>query len=151
MSSLADPDVRAFIRRSKVVEVATLSPANRPFVTPVWFVLDGGTVYITTGPGTWAGRNIQQRPAVTLLFNADDGRRSDVLRVRGTASCHQGLPPWRVLLRIVAKYYLSPPALRVELRNRHKWRLRTRYYGQTKGGLGHLRVVPTACEFLTRP
>jgi hypothetical protein len=149
--SFDDPAVRAFVGRSMIVEVATLSPKRRPFVTPLWFVLDRGAFCIMTAPGTWAGRNIQEHPAVTLLFNAGDAGRSDVLRVRGTASCHRGLPSWRVLLRIAAKYYLPPPGLLVELRNRHKWRLRTQYYRQAKGGLGHVRVVPSTCEFLPRP
>jgi hypothetical protein len=39
----------------------------------------------------------------------------------------------------------------VELRNRQKWRLRTPYYKQTKGGPGHFRVVPTMAEFLSQP
>jgi hypothetical protein len=152
MLSPSDAAVRAFLRRSLVVQVATLSPKLRPFVTPLWFVLHRGVLYITTGPETWAGKNIQQHPQVTLLFSGERARRRDqVLRLRGTATCHRGLPSWAVLLRIAAKYYLSPRALRVELRNARKWRLRTLYYGQVKGGFGHVRVVPTTGEFLRRP
>jgi len=152
MTSLDDPGVRALIGRSMIAEVATLSPKKRPFVTPLWFVLDGGAFYITTGPGTRAGKNIQQHPGVTLLFCGDAAADwGEVLRVRGTAACHHGLPSWRVLLRIAAKYYVSPWALRAELLNWRKWSLRTRYYGQVKGGFGHIRVVPSACEFLRRP
>ncbi len=144
--------MRAFVRRSMIVQVATLSPKGRPFMTPLWFVADGGAIYITTGPETWAGRNVRQHPQVALLFRGERMRRSDrVLRLRGTATCHRGLPPWRVLLRIGAKYYLSPRALPVELRNARKWRLRRLYYGQAKGGFGYVRVVPTAGEFLPRP
>ena len=54
-------------------------------------------------------------------------------------------PPWAVLLRIATKYYLPPRALLVELRH-----LRKLYYGQVQDGFGYIRVVPTACEFLTR-
>jgi hypothetical protein len=152
MLSPSDAAVRGFLRRSLVVQVATLSPKLRPFVTPLWFVLHRGILYITTGPETWAGKNIQQHPAVTLLFSGERVRRSDqVLRLRGTATCHRGLPSWPVLLRIVAKYYLSPRALRAELRNARKWRLRALYYGQVKGGAGHVRVQPGEGELLTRP
>jgi hypothetical protein len=56
-----------------------------------------------------------------------------------------------VLLRIAAKYYISPRALAVELRNARKWRLRSAYYGQVKGGFGHLKIVPTEVDFLRRP
>lgn len=146
-----DSAVRAFLRRSMVAQVATRSPKGRPFVTPLWFVVDRGALYITTGPETWAGKNVVHHPEVALLFSGERARRSDaVLRLRGTATCHRGLPSSRVLLRIAVKYYASPRALRVELQNAHKWRLRMRYYGQVKGGFGYLRVVPTAADFLPR-
>jgi hypothetical protein len=88
---------------------------------------------------------------MALLFRGEGAGRTDrVLRLRGTATSHSGLPSWRVLLRIVAKYYLSPRALGVELRHIRRWRLRTRYYGQAKSGPGHLRVVPTTAAFLSR-
>lgn len=152
MASPSDPEVRAFLRRSMVALVATRSANGRPFMTPLWFVADGGTFFITTGAGSRTSRNVAQHPEMTLLFSGEDGERSDrVLRVRGTATFRPGLPPWRVLLRIAVKYYASPRALRVELRNRRKWGLRTRYYRQTKGGPGHLRVVPTTAEFLPQP
>jgi hypothetical protein len=144
--SLADPAVEAVLRRAMVVELATLSPRRRPFVTPLWFVTSGGAFYLTTGPETWAGRNIAQHPDVTLLFHDDR-----VLRVRGAATCHHGLPSWPVLARIAAKYYVGPRALWVELPNARRWWLRRRYYAQVKGGFGYLRVVPRAAEFLPRP
>lgn len=152
MLAPADAAVRRFLRGSMIVQVATLSPKERPFVTPLWFVAHRGTLYITTGPETWAGRNVQQHPEVTLLFSGEritPGER--VLRLRGTATCHYGLPSWSVLLRIAAKYYVSPRALPVELRHRRKWRLRNLYYAGVKGGFGHLRVVPNAAEFFSLP
>ena len=91
-------------------------------------------------------------PEVVLLFGGEQaGRREQVLRLRGTARCHEGLPPWPVLLRIFAKYYVSLGGLPVELRNAGKWALRMRYYGQVRGGPGYISVVPGACEFLNRP
>jgi general stress protein 26 len=147
-----DARLRAFLRRSSVVQVATLSAKQRPFVTPLWFVLHDGAVYITSGHESRAGRNIQRHAEVALLFRADRGAHADqVLRVRGTATCHRGSLPWSVLWRVALKYELSPRALLVELRNVRKWRLRKRYYGQATGGAGYLRVVPGACELLPQP
>ena len=145
-----DSATRAFLRGSIIVQVATLSAKGRPFVTPLWFVMHGGVLYITTGPESWAGKNITQHPQVTLLFSGEQTGRSDqVLRLRGTATCHRGLPSWGVLLRIAAKCYLG--GWRVELRNARKWHLRQLYYGQLKGGFGYIRVVPNTCEFLALP
>jgi hypothetical protein len=147
-----DAAVRSFLRGSMIALVGTLSAKGRPFVTPLWFVVHHGALYITTGPGTWAGKNIQQHPDVTLLFSGERAGRPDrVLRLRGTATCHHGLPSWAVLLRVAAKYYISPRGLASELRNARRWRLRSLYYGQVKGGFGYIRIVPDAHEFVRRP
>jgi hypothetical protein len=143
-----DAAARAAIRRTMVVELATLSAKGRPFVTPIWFVASGGALYMTTAPGSRAGRNVARHPAVTLLFH---GGPRGALRVRGRATCHRGLPPWRVLGRIAAKYYVAPGALLLELRNARRWGLRARYYREGKGGFGYLRVVPDAAERLPAP
>lgn len=147
-----DPEMRAFLRHSMVALVATRSASGRPFMTPLWFVADGGILFIVTGAESWTVRNVSRYSEIVMLFSAERAGPTDrVLRLRGTATAGQGMPPWRVLLRLAAKYYASPRALRAELRNIRKWRLRTRYYGQTKGGPGHLRVVSTTAEFLRRP
>ena len=152
MPSPSDPEVRAFLRRSMVALVATRSANERPFMTPLWFVADGGTLFITTGTDSVTSRNVARHPEMTMLFSGERDARSDrVLRLRCAATVRHGLPPWRVLLRIAAKYYASPRALRVELRHRRKWRIRNRYYNQVKGGPGHLRIVPTTAEFLSQP
>jgi len=152
MLSPADDAVRAYLRESMIALVATRSAKGHPFLTPLWFVHHGGALYITTGPETWAGRNVAEHPEVTLLFRSDRQPRSDrVLRVRGRAVCHRGLPWWRVLLRAAGKYYVSPRALPVELRNIRRWSLRRLYYGQLKGGFGYIRVLPMTAEFLPAP
>jgi pyridoxamine 5'-phosphate oxidase-like protein len=150
MLSPRDPRVQTFLDGSKIVALATRSPNGRPFVTPLWFVVHRGRVYIATGAESWAGKNVVSHPAVTLLFRAGASSRGDqVLRMRGAATCHRGFPPWPVLLRVVAKYYIG--GLGVELRNAGRWRLRQRYYAQAKGGPGHIVVVPETCEFLDTP
>jgi pyridoxamine 5'-phosphate oxidase-like protein len=147
-----DSEVRTFLDGSMVALVATRSANERPFMTPLWFVVAGRTLFVATGSQSWTSRNAARHPEMALLFSAEASGRSDrVLRLRGIAIYQPGLPPWRILLRIAAKYYTSPRALRVELRNIRKWPLRVRYYGQTKGGPGHLRVIPTTAEFLSRP
>jgi hypothetical protein len=146
-----DQRVRDFLRSSMIVEVATLSPKRRPFVTPLWFVAHRGAFYITTGVDSWAGKNVAQHPAVTLLFRGEPARCAEpVLRVRGTATINRNLPPWVVLLRVATKYYLGR-GLRVELRHRHLWGLRRRYYAQATGGPGFIKVIPATCEFLETP
>ena len=146
------PVVGDFLRGSMVALVATVSARGRPFVTPLWFVVDGGILYLTTGTATWAARNVARQPEVALLLTGERlTRPGEALRLHGKATIQAGLPPWRVLLRIAAKYYAAPAALAVELSNATKWGLRARYYAQVKGGAGYLRVVPTEGDLLRRP
>ncbi|MBI3783295.1 MAG: pyridoxamine 5'-phosphate oxidase family protein [Deltaproteobacteria bacterium] len=150
--SPADPEVDRFLRHSLVVQVASLSPQGRPFATPLWFVVDREVLYLTTGAQSRAGKNVARNPDVVLLFAGElDRGPTRFLRLRGTAAVHPGLPPWRALLRIAAKYYLPPKALLTEIRNAGRWRLRQHYYAQAKGGPGYIRVVPSAWEFLFPP
>jgi hypothetical protein len=147
-----DRAAQVFVERSMVALVATLSPKLRPFMTPLWFVVDGGVLYITTGTQSWAGRNVSRHPHVTLLFGAEPGMPADrILRLHGTATCHEGSLPFRVLLRVAAKYYLAPRALLSELRHVAQWGLRMRYYRSGSGSAGYIKIVPTAAEFLDRP
>jgi hypothetical protein len=147
----SDDTVQAFLRGSMTALVATRSPKGRPFVTPLWFVVDDGLIYVTTAPGTWAARNVVEHPEVVLLFTGERLGRPDTLRLHGRATALAGLPSWRVLMRIAAKYYLAPGAIAVELSHAGQWRLRQRYYGQAEGGFGHLRIAPESGELLTSP
>jgi predicted pyridoxine 5'-phosphate oxidase superfamily flavin-nucleotide-binding protein len=146
------PVVVDFLHGSMIALVATVSTKGRPFLTPLWFVVDGDMLYLTTGTATWAARNVARQPEVALLLTGEGvTRRDEALRLHGTATIQTGLPPWRVLLRIAAKYYAAPGGLAVELSNATKWGLRARYYAQVKGGAGYLRVLPTGGEVLRRP
>jgi hypothetical protein len=142
----------AFLRCSLVAQVATVSSKGRPFMTPLWFVVDRGALYFMTGVESRAGKNVAVQPGVVVLFHGEYAKSpARCLRLRGTATCHPGLPSWRILLRVAAKYYLTPAALLAELRHARLWRLRQRYYGQAAGGAVYVRVVPTAVEFLALP
>jgi Pyridoxamine 5'-phosphate oxidase len=163
-------EAERFIRRTKVALVATRSPKLRPFMTPLWFAMYRGEVYLGTGRQSWVGRNVTLHPAVTMVFGGErgSGERGSgecgneggneggtapgrVVRLRGLASCESGLLPGRVLVLLAIKYYLTPRALLLELRHRAQWRLRRLYHRQSAGGAGYIRVVPTSVEFLAQP
>lgn len=147
-SAACDTRVREFLDASTVVELATVSPRGRPFVTPLWFVVDDGVLYITTATGR-AARNVAAHPAVALLLHGDrDRRRDEVVLLRGTATVHHGFPSWRVLAKIASKYHLRPRAALSELRHAAQWPLRLLYYTYARGGPAHLRIVPTGADFV---
>ncbi|HZR81996.1 MAG TPA: pyridoxamine 5'-phosphate oxidase family protein [Candidatus Binatia bacterium] len=142
------PIVREFLRNSLVMHIASRS-ARAPFVTPIWFTPHGDTLWITTGSGTRLAKNVERHPEVVLLLWGERHRsRGEVLRVRARATCHAGLPPWPVLVRIALRFYLAPGALASELRNAGRWGLRARYYAEVKGGPGHIRLVVTGAELM---
>jgi hypothetical protein len=149
MRPAAVHDVTRFLAHTMVAEVATRSPRGNAFVTPLWFVADRGRLYMTSHAEARASRNVAAHPAVVLLFanGGAGGAGEDVLRIRGVATLHEGLPPLRVLLRIACKYYAAPRALLSELANVGRWGLRARYYAG--GRAAYLEVVPAAAELLS--
>jgi len=145
-----DPIVLRFLHHSFVARVATQSRSGRPALTPLWFIVDRGHLYMATGQATLAARNAVASPEVAILFDGEAaGRSGHVLRVHGRATVHSGLPSWRVLARLALKYYVAPPAARVELAHAGKWRLRTRYYAQGQGAV--IEVAPETAELVRSP
>ncbi|HZW74622.1 MAG TPA: pyridoxamine 5'-phosphate oxidase family protein [Caldimonas sp.] len=145
----SDARVRDFLDASTVVELATVSPSGRPFVTPLWFVGDDGALYVTTSATSRAARNVATHPAVAMLLHGDrDGRRDRVLLLRGSATVHHAFPSWRVLAKLALKYHVSPRGALSELRHAAQWPLRLLYYADGRGGPAHLRIVPTAAEIV---
>ena len=125
----SDARVRDFLDASTVVELATVSPSGRPFVTPLWFVGDDGALYVTTAATSRAARNVATHPAVAMLLHGDrDGRRDRVLLLRGSATVHHAFPSWHVLAKLALKCHLSPRGALSELRHAAQWPLRLVYY-----------------------
>jgi len=128
--------------------VATRSPTGAPSLTPLWFVIEGGRLFLTTGRATLAARNAELNPEICVLLDAEGRGRSDrVLRLRGRATVLPQLPSWRVLARFALKYYLG--GARSELTHAGKWRLRQHYYGQGRAAV--IEVVPESAELLRLP
>jgi len=145
-----DPIVRAFLERSLVARIATRSAKGWPALAPLWFVVEGGRLYTTTGAATLAARNAAADPAVAVLLDAEsDGASAHVLRLHGRARIHAELPSWRVLFAFARKYYLSPGGLRCELAHAAQWNLRRRYYAQSEGAT--IEIAPERAELLSRP
>jgi len=146
--SLEDPAVREVLGASFVARVATRSRRGVPALTPLWFVVDRGHVYTTTGQATLAARNAKACPELAILFDGEaSGPRGRILRLRGRAVVHGEMPGWRVLARFAWKYYLG--GIASELRHRSQWRLRQRYYAQ--GQIAVIDFVPERAEWLERP
>lgn len=145
-----DPIVRAFLARSLVARVATRSSRGWPALAPLWFVALGSRLYTGTGAATLAARNAAANPAVAVLLDAEaDGPSAYVLRLHGRATVSRALPPWRAMLALARKYYLSPAGLRCEVANVAKWSLRRGYYAQAEAATIEIQIERV--ELLQRP
>jgi hypothetical protein len=145
-----DPEVRAFLNRARVAQVATRSLSGAPFVTPLWFVARGERLCSTTSEASITVRNLEaDGTAALLLYDGADDGVTRVLRLHGRATVRRGRLPLVILARMAAKYYAAPAGLRCELSHARLWRLRSRYYAQGRPAL--IEFVAASAEFLPRP
>lgn len=145
--------VRRFLKQSRTVRIATVSPAGNPDLIPLWFVSRRGRIYMATRSENPIVRDLKGNPEVVLMFHGEDGPRRDrVLRVRGRAVFRTDR---RICAPIYAlsgiRYYLAPGGIVNTLRNFRKFRVRMRYYGERAGEGGVIEVVPESAEFLANP
>ncbi len=144
------PQQRAFLRDSRIVHFATVSPRGAPFVTPLWFVERSGRLRCATSAASITVRNVEAGGRATLLvYPARAGTPDRVLRLEGGACVKRGAIPLGVVLAMARKYYVAPSGLAVELAHVARWGLRLRYYAQSSPAL--LEFTPEAADWLAVP
>jgi PPOX class probable F420-dependent enzyme len=73
MTSIDDPRVREFLMQgSRTGKLGFLSASGRPLVTPVWFVVEDGTLVFNTGKETAKGRALARDPRATLCVDLEE-------------------------------------------------------------------------------
>lgn len=145
-----DPIVGRYLATSLVMRLATTSASGAASITPIWFVPVDGQLIASTAAATVAARNVAADPRVTVLLDGELAGRSDyVVRLRGRARVHEGLPSWAAMARIGRKYYLTPHGLRTELTHLTSWPLRNRYYRQSEAVW--ISIDPAAAELVRVP
>lgn len=71
--SIITPEVRAFLMDTvHTGKLATVRADGRPHVVPIWFDLDGDTLYFSTWHTTVKAKNIRRNPRVCICV--DDER-----------------------------------------------------------------------------
>lgn len=139
---LDSPELTAALKGSRVVIVASRSRKGTPFAVPLWFVAHGDRIYTTTSASSWTVRNVVATSEVALLFGGEGGADASRLLVNGHARAGRGAPPYAVAARIAWRYYLQPEFAAVELRHARLWRLRLRYYLQSRAA--YIAIAPEA-------
>ena len=135
----ADPRVRYVLRKAMIARVVTVSPSGRPMIMPLWFVVLNGRIYMNNAATSPTVRNIEADPHVLLMFEGVDG---EVVRMRGTARYVRGAAMLRRVVRAsLPKYYLSPHAVRLTLRDLPRVPTMLRYYRE-RTDAGMIEVTP---------
>ncbi|HZD03063.1 MAG TPA: PPOX class F420-dependent oxidoreductase [Actinomycetes bacterium] len=122
---------RAFITSgTRTGKLATVCGDGRPHVTPVWFLLNGDEIVLTTHQTSLKGRNIQRDGRVCLCVDDQEPPFSYVM-IEGAARCSTGLDELRRWAARIGGRYMGAD--------------RAEEYGRRNGVPGELliRVTPT--------
>jgi PPOX class probable F420-dependent enzyme len=101
---MIEPAVESFLKSgSKLAELATVSEADWPQVTPIWYLYDNGHIYMTTTPNRVKYKNIQKKPRVAL-FVGDPNDAYRGIEVQGKVNfIRDNLEQWN--RRLAARYH----------------------------------------------
>ena len=108
MSSITDPEVRAFLSEgTRTGKLSFLSASGRPLVTPVWFILEDDTLIFNTGEGTAKGRALARDPRVSLCVDLEAPPYAFV-QVQGDAELSEDLDELVRTATLIAARYMGP-------------------------------------------
>ena len=84
-------EIREFlVHGTRTAKLATVSRSGAPHVMPVWFVLDGEELVLTTAAGSIKGRNLRRDPRVAVVVD-DDTPPFAFVHIRGRAIVSEDL------------------------------------------------------------
>lgn len=135
MSPMSDTEYRDFITAgTRTAEWASVRRDGGPHVVPVWFVLEGDDLLITTGSKSVKGRAVLRDPRVGLCID-DDRPPYAFVMIEGRATI--STDPDEVLraATLNARRYVGPE--------------RAQEYGRLNGGPGMLLVRVTPQKVLS--
>jgi PPOX class probable F420-dependent enzyme len=79
---------------------------GRPHVTPIWFVLDGEDVILTTGEDSVKGRSLRRDPRVCLCVDDQEPPFSFVV-IEGQATLSEDLDELRKWSEVIGGRYMG--------------------------------------------
>jgi PPOX class probable F420-dependent enzyme len=79
-------EIREFLAHgTRTAKLATVGRSGAPHVMPVWFVLDGEQLVLTTGGESVKGRNLRRDPRVAVVVD-DETPPFAFVHIRGRAT-----------------------------------------------------------------
>jgi PPOX class probable F420-dependent enzyme len=72
MRKMTSAEIHTFLAEaSRIATIATVRPDGHPHAVPMWFVLDGDDVVLTTGSRSAKARHLRHEPRVSLSVDDD--------------------------------------------------------------------------------
>lgn len=97
-------------QRGQLCRIATVTPEGAPHVTPIWFIYEDGTVFVTPrAESTWL-TNLRREPRVAIAIDEEPSPYRKIT-IEGTAEIRHDVgddDAWRDLYRRIATKYTSP-------------------------------------------
>ncbi|HXE89553.1 MAG TPA: TIGR03618 family F420-dependent PPOX class oxidoreductase [Terriglobales bacterium] len=110
MASLSDPLVRELLDGRSVACLGTENSDGSVHLVAVWYLFDGGALYVATASRSRKARNVEARPRASLMVDSRDPQASRGVTVSGAAELLKGEASREWNARIHRRY-LSEAAL----------------------------------------
>lgn len=157
--TMTDPEVEAFLERSRTCTMATLDADGVPHLVAIWFAIIDGRIWFETKGKSQKAVNLQRDSRITVMV--EDGNTYDTLRgvsITGTATIvdDDESALWDVGVNLWERYngpYSEDvrPFVELSLHNRVAVRvdaLRTRSWDHRKLGLDPIPLGGSTADFL---
>lgn len=131
MSAMTPEQRRAFLAHgTRTGKLATTRANGQPHVVPIWFVLDGDDIILTTGASSVKARNMRRDPRVSLAVDDQQPPYSFVM-LEGAATLIEDAPDLLAWATRIGGRYMGTD--------------RAEEYGRRNGVSGELlvRITPT--------
>jgi PPOX class probable F420-dependent enzyme len=96
--------VRELLALRLIATLGTIDDDGSIHLTPLWYLYDAGRLYLPTGARSRKARNLQARPAVTVLVDQRHGERHRWASAEGTATLLGGPDAKAINERVRARY-----------------------------------------------
>jgi PPOX class probable F420-dependent enzyme len=108
VATLNDPEVRDFLQHgTRTGKLSYLAASGRPLVTPVWFVVEDGSLVFNTGKDTAKGRSLTRDPRATICVDLEEPPYGFV-QVQGEAELSEDPAELLRTATAIAARYMGP-------------------------------------------
>lgn len=108
MLTITDARVREFLGHgTRTGKIAMVAHDGRPFVNPVWFILEGDELVFNTGKQTAKGLALQRDPRVALCVDLEQSPYA-YLQVQGAATLSDDPAELLRAATAIARRYMPP-------------------------------------------